>query len=150
MCVLFVYCIEAWYGTSKFMTNRLFILQKRAVRLIVGANYLDHTDPIFRHLKLLKLDDLYIFRLACYVYKSINIPNFDVLLLEYISQHTNQHIHFTRNAPLITLPLYNRSKSQFSLFYSGCKIWNELDPSVGSSSSLASFRFRFRVGIFEI
>ena len=146
----FVYCIEAWYGTSKYLTNRLFSLQKRAVRLLVGADYFDHTDPIFRQLKLLKLDDLYIFSLACYVYKSINIPNYDALLQEYINQHTNQHIHFTRNAPLITLPLYTRSKSQFSLFYSGCKVWNEVDPSVTSSSSLASFKFGFKIGIFEL
>ena len=49
------YCILAW-GTN---TKRVFKLQKRAVRIITRSHYLSHTDPIFLHLKLLKVIDLY-------------------------------------------------------------------------------------------
>ena len=49
------YCILAW-GTN---TKRVFKLQKHAVRIITRSPYLSHTDPIFLHLKLLKVNDLY-------------------------------------------------------------------------------------------
>ena len=57
------YCILAW-GTNK---KRVFKLQNRAVRIITGSHYLSHTDPIFLHLKLLKVIDLYkLFQLKFY------------------------------------------------------------------------------------
>ena len=34
-------------------------MQKRAVRIIAGKKYNDHTTPIFNELHILKLDDLY-------------------------------------------------------------------------------------------
>jgi hypothetical protein len=36
-----------------------FLMQKRIVRIISGAKYNDHTDPLFNKLQILKLDDIY-------------------------------------------------------------------------------------------
>ena len=99
-----VYGIEAWYGASKYLRDRLFTLQKRVVRTILGAPYLAHTDPIFDQLGLLKVSQLYTYNLACYVFKCINISGFDRLLHAYIVAHCNEHNHRTRNRNLITLP----------------------------------------------
>ena len=57
------YCILAW-GTN---TKRLFKLQKRAVIIITRSPYLSLKDPIFLHLKLLKVNNLYkLFQLEFY------------------------------------------------------------------------------------
>ena len=57
------YFILAW-GTN---TKRVFKLQKHAVRIKTRSHYLSHTDPIFLHLKLLKVIDLYkLFQLKFY------------------------------------------------------------------------------------
>ena len=57
------YCILAC-GTY---TKGVFKLEKRAVRIITRSHYLSHTDPIFLHLKLLKVIDLYkLFQLKFY------------------------------------------------------------------------------------
>jgi hypothetical protein len=36
----------------------LKLKQKAAVRIVLGANYNDHTEPIFKHLNILPLDAL--------------------------------------------------------------------------------------------
>jgi len=48
------YCIHAWGKSFKTYTDRLFKIQKKLVRIISHAKYLDHTDPLFSMHKLLK------------------------------------------------------------------------------------------------
>ena len=138
------YCIEAWYSGPQFATNKLFVLQKRAIRIITGAYHLDHTVELFKELKILTLKNVYLCNMGTYLYKCINLVNFDVDLLEYVNAHTNQHHYVTRANSQITLPLYSRTRSQSSIYYQGCKIWNGIDAAVRDSQTVSSFRFRFR------
>ncbi len=43
---------------SKSNLNRLIKLQKRAVRLVTNSTYNASTGPIFKHLGILKLEDM--------------------------------------------------------------------------------------------
>ena len=86
------YCILAW-GTN---TKRVFKLQKRAVRIIKRCHYLSHTDPIFLHLKLLKVIDLYKFFQLKFYFKLTN-----QLLPQYfysfdLKTNHDIHLHNTR------------------------------------------------------
>ena len=49
------------YGLSLwgFSPKRLIILQKKAVRTISLSRYLSHSTPLFKNLKILKIDDQY-------------------------------------------------------------------------------------------
>ena len=49
------------YGTLAwgYQTQRIFILQKKAVRIIMLSKYNAHTAPIYKELKLLKVSDIY-------------------------------------------------------------------------------------------
>ncbi len=48
------YCILAW-GYEHISLNKI---QKRVIRIINLSKYNDHTVPIFKKLKLLKLEDI--------------------------------------------------------------------------------------------
>ena len=50
----FNYCILSWGATIR-NCNRLHLLQKKALRLISNSNYIAHTEPILKHLVLLKV-----------------------------------------------------------------------------------------------
>ena len=39
--------------------GRLVTLQKKAIRVVSLSDYLSHTDPIFKELKLLTLEDMF-------------------------------------------------------------------------------------------
>ena len=46
--------ILAWGSASNSHLDRLFKLQKRAIRLINHSSFYAHTEPIFKDLKILK------------------------------------------------------------------------------------------------
>ena len=52
------YGVLVW-GTQSNLNNKMIKLQKRAVTIITSSNYLAHSEPIFKKLYLLKLDDIY-------------------------------------------------------------------------------------------
>ena len=49
--------------------KNLEIIQKRAIRLITGSNYIAHTEPLFIQLGLLKVQDIFKLRLLKFYYK---------------------------------------------------------------------------------
>ena len=51
----FTYGILAW-GTN---TNQIFKIQKKAIRIITNSKYNAHTNPLFKSLNLLKIQDIY-------------------------------------------------------------------------------------------
>ena len=48
----FNYSILAW-GATISNDNRLHLLQKKALRLISNSNYVAHTEPIYKNIRLL-------------------------------------------------------------------------------------------------
>lgn len=56
------YCITAYGGTFASNLEPLVILQKKAIRIVCGAGYLDHTEQLFTGSKILPLESLYVYR----------------------------------------------------------------------------------------
>ena len=61
-----IYGLYLWGFSSK----RLIILQKKAVRTISLSRYLSHSTPLFKNLKILKIDDQYSIQLYKLYYNS--------------------------------------------------------------------------------
>ena len=59
------YSVLAW----GYSWDRIFKLQKSAVRLICHERYNAHTDPLFKTLKLLKLQDIYKLKALKFFYR---------------------------------------------------------------------------------
>ncbi len=53
------YGIVIWGSAYKIHLDKLRIQQKKIIRRIHGAEYDAHSEPLFKSLKLLKLDDIY-------------------------------------------------------------------------------------------
>ena len=47
---------------------KIFILQKRCMRLIIFSNFQEHTTPIFKNFKILKLQDIIKFNTLKLIY----------------------------------------------------------------------------------
>ena len=67
----FNYCILSW-GATISNGNRLHLLQKKVVRLISNSNYIAHTEPIYKNLRLLKLTDMFPIAVWKFYYKLMN------------------------------------------------------------------------------
>ena len=64
-----VYCNGVWGGAYRTITDKLFRLQKKIIRIMFNANYLSHTTPLFFQSKILNVADIHEYLLALYVYK---------------------------------------------------------------------------------
>ena len=62
------YSLTAWGNTYNTSLQPLFILQKKAVRIITFSEYKAHSSPLFYRLEILKLFDLIYLDNALFVY----------------------------------------------------------------------------------
>ena len=88
-------------------TSRLFKLQKKCLRRIKLEKYNAHTEPIFKELKLLKIDDLYSLQILKFYYKLVNkvLPTyFDSMLPKRSSEVHQRH---TRQSNNYVIPMVN-------------------------------------------
>lgn len=53
-----VYCLPIWSATSKSNIEKIFKLQKQAIRAIKNLSYNDHTEHHFKDLKILPVNEL--------------------------------------------------------------------------------------------
>ena len=138
----FNYSIEVWFSTYKNVTNRLNILQKKACRAINKLSFFDHTLEAFKSMSILKLNELYTFKIAILMYKSfISIDDSN----SYLSITNFNHDHNTRCRNHLPIPIFRRSVSQFSIKYASVKIWNEIPIQLKNAKSLYSFKKNLKI-----
>ena len=107
----------------------LFVQQKRTVRIIANAGFRDHTDPLFKQLKILKLEDIYNFQLGTFMYQARQRG-------EYASQ-SSIHTRWSNDSR----PSRHRILlTQHAVSYAGPKFWNSLPPHLRSINSYKKFR----------
>ena len=107
------YSIIAWGSSEE--SERVFKMQKRAVRHIVGVNQRIHCKPIFTRLDILTLPSVYILQLLIYAKSEINQIN-----------HLNKnHDYNTRNSLLLEIPQHNLHLEK-SPEYMAIKAYNKL------------------------
>ena len=78
------YCNIIWGTSCKRNINSIILLQKKAIRICSGSSYLEHTNPLFQTLRILKITDINVLQTAIFMYKfKINLipANFKSFLI---------------------------------------------------------------------
>ena len=127
---LLTYCNPIWSTTYSTYLTPLKLQLKKVVRIITNSSYLEHTNPLFKRTKLLKLNDITKLAIATYMYSNKN--------------HTRSllppHDYSTRHRDHLTLPIHRLTKFQHSTTYLGPVIWNSIPPQIQDAPSLNSFK----------
>ena len=99
--------------------------------------YYHHTHHYFHKMSILKIDDLFEFHVAKYMYRHStgNLSESLKVLLSY--RHTRSHSYNTRN---ILIPFSNCK----NIGYKGPFIWNQIPPTVKNAHSINSFKSQFK------
>ena len=131
---LISYCNLIWSSTFPSHLDPITKLQKRVIRIISNSDFLAHTDPLFKQLKLLDLSKINKYNLGVYFFKN----RFSLL-----QQLTIQHPYPTRNRHRPIPSQHNTTIYERSFTYQAPKVWNELldhDPNVLNITSLNVFK----------
>ena len=107
------------WGRSSYV-SRVFILQKRIVRLLFNLDFRESCKTIFINKKLFTVPSIYIYK--CLLYVKNNLESFECL--------SDHHVYNTRNKNILSIPLHRTSTYKESLHYNCIVLYNKLPCNV--------------------
>ena len=126
------YSIILW-GASPHM-RRVFILQKKVVRILTDSCVTDHCRPLFRNLKMLTVPSIYIYN--CLIYTKDHLQN--------LPKRSDVHKYDTRSADTLNIPYHRLSLTQQSIEYQGIKLFNKLNVQ-WKFENVAQFKKKLKI-----
>lgn len=137
------YGILAWGATCKIYMDKIFKLQKRAMRTISNSHFRSHSAPIFKNLKVLNVYDMYKVDLGVFMYKHFNgqLPQ---IFNEYFNKFTDIHDRDTRNNNDYQFMKNKTAMASRGVRSSGPCLWNTLSPNIKMSINIKQFKKQFK------
>ena len=132
------YCIEVWGCAAKSHLQALFILQKKIVRIMTFAPYLEHSAPIFSSLELLPIEKVFINRVAIVMYK-ISCDMLPETMAKLYSKNKDHHTHDTRGKNLLRIPAGTKNFT-----YNSARIWNAISSQIDINVNLGKFKVNLK------
>ena len=130
----FLYCLPVFGATYPTHLKPLITLLKRAIRIISGAVFPAHTEPLFRSNKILKLMDLYDHSLGCYIYDNPNL----------LEDFARTHKYNTRNANQFRIPIDRLRSTEQSVLHNAIRVWNNIPADVKACRTKQSFKYQYK------
>ena len=143
------YGLLAWGNTYGSTTNPVYILQKKAVRVMTFSCFDEHSSPLFKLLNIIKFPDLITYYIAIFMYKLDNhlLPSVFQLMFTKVG---DIHNYKTRHATKQTyyLPKVRTNYGKFNIRFKGPLVWNEMDDNI-SSLSILQFKKNLRTNFID-
>ena len=136
------YGIQAWENCCKRYLEKIFKLQKKALRIISNSNYLSHSAPLFKKYKILNVYDTYDLEVCTFMYKHFN-KHLPVVFDDYFNQ-INFHRYPKRNSEDYRLCLRRTEFANNTMRASGPKKWNSIDKNTRKAKSIKHFRSQIK------
>ncbi|KAG8292079.1 hypothetical protein J6590_108613 [Homalodisca vitripennis] len=111
------YGIAVWGGTTNTNLQRVFLKQKRAIRILGNLQPRETCRDTFKSLKILTVISIYILEVVTYIH--IKAP-------DAARNGAQIHHHNTRHATNYCLPVHHLSRTEKKPSYTGAKMWNSL------------------------
>ena len=127
------YCIRIYAATYSTHLTRLFILQKRAIRIINRESYLAHTNDLFKSNNILKVPDIYRLNVGLYMYDNRRTGHYE-----------RNHSHNTRFRSDLIPSRARLTITQNSINVVGPNIWNSIPDYIKESPSRNSFKYQYK------
>ena len=125
-----------FWGNSPH-SSKIFKIQKRAIRTMMGCGYRESCRKLFMELKILPLTSQYIFSLLVFVVNNRNYFTPNSAIYDSNTRHKND-LHL----PQVTLTMYQRG-----VYYSGIKVFNS-NPRVLKDISNKPDKFKIALRKF--
>jgi hypothetical protein len=138
------YGILLWGSGFQMYTNKIIVLQKKAVRAIAHLPYNSHTDSIFQKYKILRFKDIYTLYLGKYMYLQIN-KMLPIPLLRHFSQCQDVHSYDTRQKHCLHKQNRRTALVSKSFIYQGPDYWNMLPKEIKNSMTIKSFNAQHKL-----
>ena len=127
--------LDASKAFDRVNPDKIFQLQKRAVRAISGANSKSHTEPLFKFYNILKVDDVFTYKLLTFYWKAkqAQLPKYLSKFLPELSEGANK---YAIRHPRLQLPVHKHEYIKGTCRYQLAMLLNEISLSDNSLGQL--------------
>ena len=108
------YCNIVWGGACATHLHKLLLLQKCAVRTILNAGFLAHTEPLFEQTEILRIKDIHMY--SCCMFAKNHWEDFDLA----------SNPHNTRSRMSLNVNFQRLTTTQRSVYYCVPLLYNSL------------------------
>ena len=141
----YIYCNHIWGTSCSKNIKRLFVLQKKAIRIICHANPRSQSEPLFKELKLLNVWQINEFLNGQFMYKCYHnlLPSvFDT----YFIRTRDIHKYGTRQATAyFDIPKVKTEYRKTSIQFRGPFIWNKIIKNkISPNISIHTFKSKLK------
>ena len=134
-----IYGIALWGSCSVTNMDRVFKLQKRAMRYIYALRSDESCKTIFQTQRVLTVPSLYILEVCVHLKKNIN----------YVKKSGDSHAYGTRGRNLLDIPLHRTNRYEQKPSYRGVRLYNRLPEKLKSIVSTRSFKSALKCYLLE-
>lgn len=126
------YNIIAWGAAPNI--NRVFILQKRLIRVMFDVAPRDSCRPYFKKYKILTIHSIYILNAIKFVKKNLNT----------FEKNSDTHLYNTRQGHLLRISNHNTTLYKKSPHHAGIKLYNNLPLEIKNINTIKKFNHCLR------
>ena len=138
------YCVEVWGNTYRSNLNPLYIIQKRAIRIVHKAGFYDHTNELFLRSNTMKLFDLVEFKTAQLMFKVRNKLLPVNILAMFREREGGYELRWVRNLKQASV---QTTRKAMCISVCGVKIWNSLTEEIKDSTNIFQFKKRLKANV---
>ena len=132
-----VYDISVWGTTYASNLNRILLLQKKVIRIIIKNAFHAHTDPLFIQLEILKFHNIYKFQTLkfMFLFKNDVLPELFKDMFSLRSQTHSYNIHIRNLKSLYTFSCRTNIR-KFAIRFQGPILFNRLNSNIKNAQSI--------------
>ena len=140
------YCNLIWAPTYASYLEPLYLLQKKAIRIITFSPPRTRSKPLFSKLNILSLHSRYKFHVSCFI-----LSHFNCLLPASLSSLLHFHRDFHDYLTLSRFNLHKMSlRYQFAISSRAPTIWNDIPLSVRDSLTTTNFKRKLKLHFLSL
>ena len=134
------YCNIVWGNSPPTILSPIYLKQKRAIRIINNAGYIDRTNPLFKNTKIVKLHDIYKLEARKFVNQQLQLQN----PIIRFDRANAVHNHYTRRNQNLRPPQPKIELEKRFIKYSGCLLYNELPDNIKTLTNKNTFKINVK------
>ena len=144
----FIYCNHVWGTNYPSCLERIYLIQKKLIRIITCSPFRAHTGPLYFANKILNVYDINDYIIGSFMYECLygTIPE---IFRNYFQRNADVHDHNLRNVNDLYVPYGRLDIRKFSIKIAGANLWNSLPSFVKNSQSNHIFKKNMRHYLVE-
>ena len=140
------YCINIYGHASETNINKIQVLQNRAARLILQADWYTHGQDMLNELCWMNVKQRLFYHTGLLMYKVMH--NIAPSYLKIFSERETRYSLRSEGNDILNVPQPHSNMCKQSFLYHGSVVWNSLPSSIREMPNIGSFKKHFKRFIF--